>query len=224
MNQELRFETLAALTSGGIDSAVMCLDMLRFAKRVQPIYVRFGLHWEGIELAYLQRFLAASARPGLLDLIVFDEPCRELYTGHWALSGLNVPESGTGDELVEIPGRNVLLIAKPAIWCRLNAIEAIALGTLAANPFSDATAEFDSGMEYVVSTALGGSPHIIRPYKHLTKIEILRLGAESPLEWTFSCIDPAADVHCGACSKCGERRDAFLRAGIPDKTIYASSA
>lgn len=224
MNEEHRFDTLAVLTSGGVDSAVMCLDMLRFAKQVRPIYVRFGLRWEEIELAHLKRFLEASACSGLLDLIVFDEPSRELYDNHWGLSGSNVPGVDTADDAVEIPGRNVLLIVKPAIWCRLNAIEAIALGTLAANPFADATAEFDRAMESVLSRALGDSPQIIRPYKHLNKTDVLRLGAGRPLELTFSCIDPVGGEHCGGCNKCAERRGSFVDAGIPDKTIYASSA
>jgi 7-cyano-7-deazaguanine synthase in queuosine biosynthesis len=32
---------------------------------------------------------------------------------------------------------------------------------------------------------------------------------------------PQAGVHCGACSKCRERRDAFAAAGVPDRTAYA---
>jgi 7-cyano-7-deazaguanine synthase in queuosine biosynthesis len=29
-------------------------------------------------------------------------------------------------------------------------------------------------------------------------------------------MNPKADIHCGACSKCRERRDAFRATGIPD--------
>jgi 7-cyano-7-deazaguanine synthase in queuosine biosynthesis len=28
--------------------------------------------------------------------------------------------------------------------------------------------------------------------------------------------------HCGLCSKCRERRDAFIRAGVDDPTRYAN--
>jgi 7-cyano-7-deazaguanine synthase len=33
-------------------------------------------------------------------------------------------------------------------------------------------------------------------------------------------MSPIGDVHCGACSKCRERRDAFAEAGVPDPTRY----
>ena len=43
------------------------------------------------------------------------------------------------------------------------------------------------------------------------KSEVIRLGVELgvPLELTLSCMNPQGGVHCGQCSKCRERRDAF---------------
>jgi 7-cyano-7-deazaguanine synthase len=38
---------------------------------------------------------------------------------------------------------------------------------------------------------------------------------------TLSCMQPVGGSHCGRCSKCRERRDAFLEAGIVDPTKYA---
>jgi 7-cyano-7-deazaguanine synthase len=42
-----------------------------------------------------------------------------------------------------------------------------------------------------------------------------------PLELTLSCMNPKDDRHCGQCSKCRERRDAFNEAGVADPTTYA---
>ena len=42
-----------------------------------------------------------------------------------------------------------------------------------------------------------------------------------PLELTLSCMNPQGDQHCGRCSKCRERQDAFRVAGVADQTDYA---
>jgi len=43
-----------------------------------------------------------------------------------------------------------------------------------------------------------------------------------PLEYSLSCMNPRDGLHCGLCSKCRERRDAFDEAGVADPTIYAA--
>ena len=45
-----------------------------------------------------------------------------------------------------------------------------------------------------------------------------------PFELTLSCMNPESRLHCGLCSKCRERHDAFLEAGLADPTSYASTA
>ena len=48
-----------------------------------------------------------------------------------------------------------------------------------------------------------------------------------PFELTLSCMNPqsatGSALHCGACSKCRERHDAFVDAGVADPTAYAST-
>jgi 7-cyano-7-deazaguanine synthase len=55
----------------------------------------------------------------------------------------------------------------------------------------------------------------------LTKAEVVRRGAGMALELTVSCARPHGNLHCGACTKCAERVDGFLEAGLPDPTHYA---
>src|SRR5690242_12740096 len=89
---------LAVLVSGGVDSAVLLAEAAREHAAVWPLYVRCGLYWEAVELDHLRRFLAAVAGPSLKPLHVLDVPVRDLYAGHWSLTGEGVPGADTPDE------------------------------------------------------------------------------------------------------------------------------
>lgn len=213
---------LAVLVSGGLDSAVLLAEAARTRPAVFPLYVRTGIAWEAVERLHLDRFLAAVRTPALRPLVVLEQPVADLYGDHWSLTGVGVPAAGTPDEDVFLPGRNVLLLAKPLLWCHLHGVSEIALAPLAVNPFPDATPEFFDQFAGAVNRSVGGSVNVIRPYSGLHKTEVIRRGARFPLEHTFSCIRPAGELHCGRCSKCHERRVAFAEAGIPDPTEYAA--
>jgi len=79
-------------------------------------------------------------------------------------------------------------------------------------------------MARALSLGLDHRIEIPAPFSALHKADVVRLGASFgvPLEWSLSCMNPRGAVHCGVCSKCRERRDAFDEAGIPDRTDYAA--
>jgi 7-cyano-7-deazaguanine synthase len=212
------------LLSGGLDSAILVGHLLAEGRRVQPFYVRSHLVWERHELEAARRFLAVLAMPGLAPLVVFDMPMRDVYGDeHWSLTGQDVPGAESPDSAVYLPGRNALLLLKPALWCRLHGIEHLALAVLASNPFGDATPEFFAAMESMLERATGGSVRLLRPFAHLDKRQVLALGQSLPLDLTFSCIAPVAGRHCGRCNKCAERIAAFRAAEMPDLTVYAQA-
>ena len=217
--------SVCLLISGGLDSAVLMADLLRAGNTVWPIYVRFGFSWEESELAHTRRFIAAIAEERLRGLHVFG--CREsgLYEGHWAVTGEGVPAADSHDEAVYLPGRNVLLLAIASAFCARHAVGCIALGTLDGNPFADATGEFFAAYAKAVSLGLGLEPsiEIAAPYAKTRKVDLVRRAAGLPLEWTFSCLRPVDETHCGRCNKCEERRRAFRAAGVVDPTRYADA-
>lgn len=212
---------LAVLASGGLDSAILLAEAARAYPAVFPLYVRTGLHWEAVERQYLDRFLAAVRAPALRPLVVLDQPVEDVYGSHWSVSGEGVPGADTPDEAVFLPGRNVLLLAKPLLWCHLHGVPEIATAPLGSNPFPDATPEFYDGFAAIVGRAVGGSVRVLRPYSELHKSDVLRRGRGVPLEHTFSCIRPVDGLHCGVCNKCAERKLGFSDAGMEDPTEYA---
>jgi 7-cyano-7-deazaguanine synthase len=214
----------AVLLSAGLDSAVLAASEARMA-RVHPIYVAAGLAWEADELRALERLLAAPPFAGRLE-----PPARLTFTvedlypaTHWALRG-EPPAYDTPDEDVYLTGRNVVLLSKGAIYCAQHGIPRIALGPLAGNPFPDATPEFFTAMARALSLGLAHELEVAAPFAAMTKAQVVRLGLELgvPLELTLSCMNPRGATHCGQCSKCRERRDAFAEAGVPDPTVYST--
>jgi len=214
---------IAVLTSGGVDSAVLAADLARRGSTVQPIYIRFGLAWETAEEAHLRRFLAslpAGTRP--CPLVALDLPVSDVYGAHWSVSGADVPDETTPDSAVYLPGRNLLLLAKTAVWCALHGVDAVCLGTLAGNPFADSGREFLSGLWALVELGLDHPLDVRTPLSTFTKAQVLELGRDLPLEHTFSCIAPVGGRQCGRCNKCAERRAGFAAAGLADRTVYAA--
>ena len=214
-------DTVAVLASGGIDSAVLIGELSSLGAQVIPIYVRFGLQWEHEEEAALRRFLEQLDSHRVAQLRTFELPLGEVYDEHWSLTGVDVPGWQTADEAVHLPGRNLFQLLQPAVWCHLNGVRYIALGTLRNNPFSDATPRFFAQLEQTINLALEGDLRILRPYEGLSKRDILLRGRDLPLEATLSCLQPTGGMHCGACNKCAERRRAFALAELPDPTQYA---
>ncbi len=212
------------LLSGGLDSAILLYHLVEQGHSVRPIYICSGLCWQADELAATRRFIDALNSSRVAPLVTLELPLADLYGEHWSVTGQATPDASTPDEAVYLPGRNALLIIKAALWLQLHGVRTLALGPLASNPFPDATDEFFSAFELSLNLATNGRLRIIRPFAHLEKPAVMRLGLAAPLEYTFSCINPRDGLHCGVCNKCAERQLAFRQVSAADPTRYAERA
>jgi 7-cyano-7-deazaguanine synthase len=223
----------AVLFSGGLDSAVLVADEAT-RDEVQPIYVRAGLAWEAAERALVSRLLAtAPFAHRVRPLVSLSVDMHDVYAAtHWAIQG-QPPAYHTPDEDVYLPGRNIVLLGKAGVYCATAAIGRLVLGTLAHNPFPDATPEFRGAMARALSLGLAHPLQIDAPYAASSKADIIRRGAALgvPFDLTLSCMAPPDSTfdsgqsapHCGTCSKCRERHDGFVDAGIADPTTYTTT-
>jgi 7-cyano-7-deazaguanine synthase len=193
------------------------------AEKVIPLYVSVGLAWEAEERAMLERLLSTETFRGVQPIEALRFDMRDVYPPtHWAIRG-EPPGFDTPDEDVYLEGRNVVLLTKAAVFMARAGLARVYIGPLAGNPFPDATPEFFDAMARALSLGLDTSIEIAAPFAELHKADVIALGQSLgvPLELTLSCMQPAGGLHCGRCSKCRERRDAFLEAGVEDPTRYS---
>jgi 7-cyano-7-deazaguanine synthase len=225
---------IAVLSSGGIDSTVLGFKLAKEGNDVYFVFVKAGHPWEEAELIALRKILNVThgqfskntyriQGPKVLSL-----PMADVYNPKdWSLSGQNVPGYHAPDTAVEITGRNIVLLSKTAIYCALEGIQAIAMGSLSGNPFPDATSEFFKLGSTWFSMGLRKKIEILTPFRELSKTQVIRIGVELglPLELTLTCnnpqqVSPGEWIHCGNCNKCAERIHGFKMAGVEDKTHY----
>jgi 7-cyano-7-deazaguanine synthase len=218
-------EAVAVLFSAGLDSAVLLAHAASASQhaRVQPIYISAGLAWEAEEIAMARRFLSAqtfSDRLGPLVTLTVD--MRDVYPAtHWAIQG-KPPGYDTPDEDVYLEGRNIVLLSKASVFMARARIPRILIGPLAGNPFPDATPDFFGAMARALSIGLAAPIAIDAPFVSMSKADVIRLGQSLgvPFALTLSCMQPNHGQHCGRCSKCRERIDAFEETGMKDSAEY----
>lgn len=215
----------AVLFSAGLDSAVLLVDAAARYGGAQPVYVSAGLGWEASERRLAERFLSSlPATSNIRPLVSLTVDMRDVYpASHWAVRG-EAPGFDTPDSDVYIEGRNVVLLSKSSVFAARERLQRILIGPLAGNPFPDASPAFFEAMAHALSLGLGTTIAIEAPFLAMHKEDVIKLGRSLnvPFGLTLSCMQPVNDMHCGQCSKCRERRDAFRAVGLEDPAPYAA--
>ncbi len=213
---------VGVLCSGGLDSAVLLVEMARTTGRAVPLVIAAGHVWEAAERRALERFVAAVDDARIAPPRILTLPMADVYGADWSMTGDGGPAWDDPDETVEVRGRNLVLLAKAMVLAALEGWPTLALGSLAGNPFPDATPEFFADLARVCGKALRAPLAIVTPFRGLHKDAVVLRGRDLQLELTLSCARPTAEGgHCGDCSKCRERAEAFEKAGVVDRTVYA---
>lgn len=213
---------LTVLFSAGLDSAVLLAHAAATQLLVQPVYVKTGLAWEDDEQAIAARF--AASLPTVRPMTTLTVDMRDVYPAtHWAIRG-EAPAFDTPDTDVYLEGRNVILLSKAAVYMARVGSSRVMLGTLSHNPFPDASPAFFDALQRALSLGLAHEIVVERPFADMSKAEVIKLGERLGVRFdlTLSCMQPVGGKHCGRCSKCRERRDAFVEANVADPTTYAS--
>ena len=102
------------LVSGGVESSVLLWDALNRYESVVPMYVHNHLRWEEVELFWLKRLLRNIKSDKVKPLKVIDANMKDIYGGHWSITGIKIPDSASRSEAVYLPGRNIIFLSKAA--------------------------------------------------------------------------------------------------------------
>ncbi|WP_084965853.1 7-cyano-7-deazaguanine synthase QueC [Thermoactinospora rubra] len=220
------------VASGGLDSTTLAY-LLRAdgATRITLLGVDYGQRHR-VELARLERIADELGA----DHIRLDLPgLAALMTGS-ALTDARVPvPSGYYTDAsmwaTVVPNRNALLLdLAVALAVSVNA-NTVAFGAHAGDHpiYPDCRPEFVEAYRRMAALATKGFTvdgfQIVTPFVGMTKVEIVRLGAELgvPFAATWSCYR-GGRRHCGRCGTCTERKEAFALAGVADPTDYEDPA
>ncbi len=218
------------LVSGGLDSMVSAALAREAGYRLLALSIDYNQRHQ-IELAAARRIatlLGAERHVVLpLDLRAF---------GGSALTddALAVPKDGVGDDIpvTYVPARNTIFLSLALGWAEAAGARDLWIGVNALDysGYPDCRPEFIAGFETLAELATragveGDRFRIHAPLQHMTKADIAReaarLGLDAGISW--SCYDPAGDLHCGRCDSCRLRAKGFAEAGLPDPTRYAEA-
>ncbi len=218
----MKKEPVIVLSSGGFDSNILIAEMAKKYSVVYPVYIRSGYFWEKAEIYWLKKYLKALKNKKIKPLTILSSPTNDIDKQGWAITGKKTPGYASKDEEVYLPGRNLLLLSKSAVFATSKKISKIAIGSLAGNPFADATPRFFRTLEKSASLALDFPIKILTPFIRLKKMEVIDLGKNLPIRFSFSCLSPRQMRPCKKCNKCAEKNQSLLKPAISNKNCQSS--
>lgn len=144
------------------------------------------------------------------------------------LGGGQVPEGHYAEDTMAatvVPGRNLLMIAAATVLAASRGIGRVAIAAHAGDHpvYPDCRPDFLDATDAALAAGYGVG--LSRPFGSASKSAIVAEGHRTgaPLHLTWSCY-VGGQIHCGRCSTCVERIEAFALAQVPDPTAYGDAS
>ncbi|KAL2630913.1 hypothetical protein R1flu_015599 [Riccia fluitans] len=196
------------MMSGGVESATI-LWHWRHSARLFPLFVNYGQRGAQMEERASEKLSSRlEIELSKLDVSKVGDSFRALqHPGR-----LHVP----------IPNRNLLLLSLGASYASQVGADKLAL-TLNKDDlgtYSSSSQEFINTFR-ATAAVLQPPIEVIVPLSNYTKAEVVRFAHEIgvPLSETYSCMIGRTQ-HCGRCSQCKLRREAFSSAGVCEPVAF----
>ena len=218
---------VVVLLSGGLDSVTALHDALQQQVVVAALSFDYGAKHHARELPM------AAWQCNLLNIphsvaplgIVAKEFESDLLSSGGAIPDGHYEEKSMKSTVV--PFRNGIMLAIAAGFAESQGAEGVVIAAHSGDHaiYPDCRESFMEPMARAIREGTYARIELLRPFITKDKAGIVRRGAELGVDFslTWSCYK-GNDVHCGTCGTCVERREAFQLAGVPDPTVYASTA
>ena len=210
------------LLSGGLDSVVAAYASRREHAPELALTFDYGQRAAAMELRAAQ---SVAAKLGVEHRLV-ELPWLAEISGASITDAASDPALDT-DASVWVPARNAVFLSIAAAFAESMDCDAIVCGFNAeeAAEFADNSAEFVRRFNDALELGARNAPKIVSPTLALTKVEIVRLGAElgAPLHLVWSCYG-AGPEQCGQCPSCRRLCAALRLAGQWESFVELSTS
>ncbi|MEN6533689.1 MAG: 7-cyano-7-deazaguanine synthase QueC [Bryobacteraceae bacterium] len=229
MNQRAK---AVCLLSGGLDSSTCLAFARKEGYECYAITFDYGQRHR-VELDAAKRVAENLAAAGHLVVVIDLRAIggSALTADSIVPKGRSAEEMGQGIPVTYVPARNTIFLSFALAWAEVLGASDIFIGVNAIDysGYPDCRPEYIEAYERMANLATKagveghGKLRIHTPLLHLSKAEIVRLGASLGVDFglTHSCYDPDEKGRpCGECDSCQLRRKGFQEAGIEDPLDY----
>lgn len=196
--------SIVILTSGGVDSALVCVLSAEAGAEVLPLFIDYG------QLAVAREWIACRRVMRALNM---PKPVRMNLSGYGAIipSGLTNSKMRIREDAF-LPGRNMLLLAAGGGYARSVGASGVAIGllTTAEALFPDQTRPFLEAAEGALREALGVPLTVAAPLLRMKKADVMALAKARGIVGTYSCHKGRLKP-CNECISCLERKRAKVK-------------
>ena len=209
------------IVSGGLDSITLLYDKAETI--ALAVSFDYGQNHGAKELPFAAHHCRKLGIPHITIPLSF----MHRYFKSSLLDGAEaIPEGHYAEENMKstvVPFRNGIMLAIATGIAESHGLKRVYIANHGGDHtiYPDCRPEFIRAMDGAATAGTFVNVRIEAPYTNITKADIVRRGTALDIDYskTWSCYK-GADLHCGKCGTCVERKEAFQEAGVNDPTEY----